>query len=377
MEIAYVSIGLLAVFTCWQLYYHFRYFIKLATYKVESKGSGNSLPVSVIIVARNEYQNLESNLETWLNQDYPDFEVVVVNNGSWDKSQEFLEQMEEKYSRLKVVKIVEQERYPKGKKFGLTLGIKAANNEWLLLTDSDCRPLSNRWIHEMSRYFVNGKQITLGYSPYAKKGYLLNFLIRWDTFYTALQYLSFALAGKPYMGVGRNLAYTKQLFFSVKGFASHNHLIAGDDDLFVNETATSSNTSICIHPDAFVESAPKTTLNDWIKQKKRHLGVGKEYSPASKWRIAGLHMSNTLFYASLVPAILLCWPYQQDYFFLVPIGIYLIRLISQYFVYGFAMKRLKETNLLYLLPLLDIYFLFFYFFMGLGATFSKPQRMNW
>lgn len=335
------------------------------------------VPVSIIVVARNEYKNLEANLESWLDQDYPDFEVVVVNNGSWDKSQEYLEQMEEKHSRLKIVKIVEQERYPKGKKFGLTLGIKAANNEWLLLTDSDCQPTSRNWIREMSRHFVQGKQITLGYSPYAKKGSFLNFLIRWDTFYTALQYLSFSLAGKPYMGVGRNLAYTKSLFFSVKGFASHNHLIAGDDDLFINETASKANTDICIHPDAFVESAPKTNFGDWIKQKKRHLGVGKEYSSSSKWRIAGLHMSNSFFYGSLVPAIILCWPYQQDYFFLIPIGIYVLRLISQYFVYGFAMKRLKETNLLYLLPILDLYFLFFYFFMGLGATFSKPQRMNW
>lgn len=377
MQIAYVFIALLAIITCWQLYYHFRYFIKLAAYRPAEGSNFPKVPVSVIVVARNEYKNLEANLESWLNQDYPDFEVVVVNNGSWDKSQEYLELMEEKHARLKVVKIVEQERYPKGKKFGLTLGIKAASNEWMLLTDSDCRPQSTRWIQEMSRYFVQGKSITLGYSPYTKKNTVLNFLIRWDTFYTALQYLSFSLAGKTYMGVGRNLAYTKSLFFSVKGFASHNHLIAGDDDLFINETATPSNTSICIHPDAFVASTPKTNFGDWIKQKRRHLGVGKEYKASNKWRIAGLHMSNSLFYASLIPAAIFCWPIKTDYLYLFPIGIYVLRLLSQYFIFGFAMKRLKETNLLYLLPFLDLYFLFFYFFMGVGATFRKPQRMNW
>ncbi len=377
MQLAYLSIGVLGVITAWQLYFHFRYFVRLSTFKPKDNGHHHLPAVSVIVVARNEYQNLKANLESLLDQDYPDFEVVIVNNGSWDKSQEYLEQMEAEHARLKVVKIVEQERYPKGKKFGLTLGIKAANNEWLLLSDSDCRPMSRNWIRSMAGTFSEKKQISLGYSPYEKKSSILNLLIRFDTFYTALQYLSFALAKKPYMGVGRNLAYRKTLFFSVKGFASHNHILAGDDDLFINETATNSNTSICIEPDAFVESAPKDSYGDWIKQKNRHLGVGKHYSGSSKRRLAGLHISNTLFYVSLAAAIYFCMPIQKNYFFLVPVYIYLGRLISQYFVYGFAMKRLKETSLLYFLPLLDLYFFFFYFTMGVRAFLSKPQRQNW
>ena len=335
-----------------------------------------TVPVSVIVVARNEISNLEANLEYWLNQDYPDFEIIVVNNGSWDRSQEYLESMAEIHSRLKVVKIVEQERYPKGKKFGLTLGIKAAKNDWLLLTDSDCRPGKN-WIKRMSSGFKPDKSICLGYSPYTKKNGLVNFLIRFDTFYTAIQYFGFALAGKPYMGVGRNLAYTRNTFFKVKGFASHNHIVAGDDDLFINETATAANTSVCIHPESFVESTPKNTFDDWIKQKKRHLGVGKYYKSEDKRRLMGLHASNTLFFIALAIALFVTIPLAPLPYFWIPVGFYGLRLVLQYLVYGFAMKRLKETSLLYVLPLMDFFFLFFYPLMGFIASFQRPGKAKW
>lgn len=364
-------LALLALALLIQLYYFFRYFIKLARYNGGRQLRPRPEPVSVIIVARNEFKNLEAYLQSVLEQDYPDYEVVVVNNGSWDKSQEFLEEMEERYHHLRVVKIVEQEKYPKGKKFGLTLGIKAARYEWLLLTDSDCMPVSRRWISEMQAHFTQEKSIVLGYSPYIKKSSLLNLFIRFETFYTALQYLSFALAGKAYMGVGRNLAYRKSLFFSVKGFASHNHVISGDDDLFINETATASNTDICITPESFVYSVPKENGDDWYRQKRRHLSTGKYYSRESKRRLAGLSLSLLLFYPSLAVALIF-FP-----LFYVPLGLYGVRLISQMFIYGFAMKRLKETKLLFFLPLLDIMYFFYYGYMGMITLFSRKRRTTW
>ena len=376
MNLIYLSIAVLGLVTLWQFYYYFRYFLPVSRYKVENKSGNGHVPVSVIVVARNEISNLESNLESWLNQDYPDFEIVVVNNGSWDRSQEYLESMAELHPRLKIVKIVEQERYPKGKKFGLTLGIKAAKNEWLLLTDSDCRPGKN-WIKFMSAGFKPDKSICLGYSPYTRNSSFVNFLIRFDTFYTAIQYFGFALSGKPYMGVGRNLAYTKSLFFKVKGFASHNHIMAGDDDLFINETATAANTTICLHPESFVESKPKASFDDWMKQKKRHLGVGKFYKSSDKRSLFGLHASNSLFFLALAFALYVSIPLYPLPYLWIPIGIYGLRLLVQYLVYGFAMKRLKETRLLYVLPFMDIFFLFFYPLMGFIASFQKTGKAKW
>lgn len=377
MQLATLFLILLAGVTAIQLFYFFRYFLLLSGYKDKKRSAPGRVPVSVIVVARNEHRNLEANLTTLLDQDYPDYEVIVVNNGSWDKSQEYLESMEEQYSRLKVVKIVEQERYPKGKKFGLTLGIKAAKHEWLLLTDSDCKPNGREWISAMSQHFVEGKEIVLGYSPYQSKAGLLNILIRFEAFYTALQYLSLALGKKPYMGVGRNLAYRKSLFFRVKGFAGHNHIISGDDDLFVNETATAGNTRICIAPEAFVHTSPKESWDTWIQQKKRHLSVGKYYSSKSKSMLALLQGSYISFYFFLAAAIVFCLPFKENYLYILPFAIYGIRLISQYFVYGFAMSKLKEKQLIYFLPFLDIFFALFFLFMGFGALFGRRRKGVW
>ena len=89
----------------------------------------------------------------------------------------------------------------------------------------------------MQSNFLHQTQIILGYGKYISEPGLLNKWIRTDTTYIAMQYLAMAIKGRPYMGVGRNMAYRKSLFFERKGFASHLNLASGDDDLFVNENA--------------------------------------------------------------------------------------------------------------------------------------------
>lgn len=370
-HIGLIALLCLGLATFIQVIYLLYYFLRLARYKA---GRGNARPgegVSVIIVARNEYKNLEANLQYFLEQDYPNYEVIVVNNGSWDMSQDLLESMELQYSHLKIVKIVEQERYPKGKKFGLTLGIKAASNEWILLSDSDCKPVNKHWISSMQSQFTDSKSIVLGYSPYERKSGLLNLFIRFETFYTALQYLSFALAKQTYMGVGRNLAYRKSLFFSVKGFASHNHIISGDDDLFVNETATASNVAINLDTDSFIYSKPKDTFSDWYQQKRRHLNTGKFYSAKSKWKLALLNISHLLFYPALAVS-LIYWP-----LFYVPLAIYGFRLLAQLSIFGPAMHKMKDLQPLYFLPFLDLLYFFYYFVAGIATLFSRTKKKSW
>lgn len=370
-QIGFIALVVLGLATLLQVIYLLFYFLRLARFKAGKGKAKGGEGVSVIIVARNEYKNLEANLQYFLEQDYPNYEVIVVNNGSWDSSQDLLETMELQYPHLKIVKIVEQERYPKGKKFGLTLGIKAASNEWVLLSDSDCKPADRHWISSMQSHFTDSKSIVLGYSPYEKKSGLLNLFIRFETFYTALQYMSFALAKQTYMGVGRNLAYRKSLFFSVKGFASHNHIISGDDDLFVNETATSSNVTVNLDPDSFIYSKPKDSFGAWYQQKRRHLNTGKFYSAKSKWKLALLNVSHLLFYPALALSIIY-WPV-----YYIPLAIYGFRLILQLSIYGPIMHKTKDLQPLYFLPFLDLLYFFYYFIAGFATLFSRQKKKTW
>ncbi len=340
----------------------------LAAYKPADELPEVKLPISVIISARNEAKNLRENLPAILQQDYPDFEVVVVNDCSYDDSDLVLEEMEASYSRLKVVTITEHPRFKTGKKFALTLGIKAAKNEHLLFTDADCQPASENWITYMAANFSETKQIVLGYSPYYKTGNLLNPLIRFETLKTAINYLSSALNGDPYMGIGRNLAYTKTLFFAAKGFASHMHVLAGDDDLFVNQNATAVNTAIEIHPDAFVYTSAKTTLSSLYRQKKRHMGVGKLYKNSHRSSLSLDAISGLLFYILLI--ICLAINFEP----LLVLGVFVFRWLIQLIIYRKTFKKLAAKSFLWYLPFLDfVYYLYLNVF-GFIGTFIKTKQ---
>lgn len=364
-------LGLLVAALVIQLYYYLTVFSKVAFYQPSGRGYVETPEVSVIIAARNEAKNLSQNLPAILQQDYPDYEVVVVNDGSWDNSLEVLETLEKEYPHLKIVDYKEQEKYPKGKKFALMLGIKAAKNEVLLFTDADCIPAGPNWIREMAGSYSSQTQIVLGYSPYTRSNTFLNLIIRYETFTTALLYFSWALKGKAYMGVGRNLSYSKNLFFKVKGFASHQHILSGDDDLFVNETATKTNVAIQLNPESFVSTDPKTNWGDWMRQKTRHMSTGKYYKSGDKVRLGLYYGSLLCFYASLIASLILCLPYTE---LLQAIAIfYGLRLMVQYIIGFMAAKRLKETSLLFFLPFLDLFFIFYFLINGSRALFVKQK----
>ncbi|MGZ4038382.1 MAG: glycosyltransferase, partial [Bacteroidia bacterium] len=237
---------------------------------LSTPGSGNELqPVSVIICARNEDENLTEYLPKVLTQDYPEFEVLVVNDCSWDNTETVIDEFAKIFPNLKKVNIKEDAYYKHGKKFAVMVGIKGAKYENLVFTDADCVPVSDQWLKEMASGFSGTKEIVLGYGAYTKQPGFLNTLIRFDTFTIALQYLTAAIKGKAYMGVGRNLGYKKSLFFKHKGFSSHYHITSGDDDLFVNEAATPDNTNVCLSHDAITYSKAKTSFADWRRQKQR------------------------------------------------------------------------------------------------------------
>src|SRR5690606_30689242 len=204
-------------------------------------------------------------------------EVIVVNDNSFDESKYILEEYRRTFKQLQLVELKQEARFIPGKKFPLSIGIKTAKHEIVLLTDADCVPASEFWIDKMQQGFHDGIEIVLGYGALHKKKGFFNKMIRWETFHTALQYLSYAKAGMAYMGVGRNLSYKKSVFFRHKGFSAHNHVPGGDDDLFINKATTKKNTAIVIDKESFTLSEPATSMRQWIRQKKRHYTTSKYY----------------------------------------------------------------------------------------------------
>lgn len=351
-----------------QLYYLIVNHKRLVNYQPAQQLPQVNTPVSVIIAARNEHDNLQKNLPAILEQQYPDFEVVVVNDCSYDQSEFLLQEFAKQYTNLKIVTVNEHERFKTGKKFALTLGIKAAKNEHLLFTDADCMPASAHWINYMAAGFNNGKQIVLGYSPYTKTSGFLNYFTRFETVKTAINYLSAALKGDAYMGIGRNLAYTKTLFFANKGFAAHMHVIAGDDDLFVNQNATADNAVIEIHPDAHVWSEAKAGLKAYYRQKKRHMGVGKLYKNTHRRQLSFDAVSGFLLYVALV----VCLVFRYEIILLL--GLFVLRLLIQLWIYVKVFKKLRAADLIWCLPFFDLIYYLYLNIFGLIGTFTKTTK---
>lgn len=365
-----IPVLVLAIAFFFQLYYFLFVYLKLRNYSTLSQEENKtSLPVSVIVCARNEEANLTEFLPLILEQDYSNYEVVVVNDCSSDDSEWVLKTFEERYEHLKVVNIKEHERYKHGKKFALTLGIKAAKNEHLVFTDADCKPSSKQWVKHMASKFDEGIEIVIGYSPYIRKRGVLNLLIRFETFRTAMNYLAYSLKKKTYMGVGRNMAYTKSLFFEGKGFASHMHIQSGDDDLFVNQNATKDNTAICIHPDAHVWGIPNTSIRAYNRQKARHHSASKAYKSKHKRMLTTQILSAIVFYAALFICFVL-YPYYWQYI----LGAYLLRLLLQIVLYVPIMKKLKVVDILPFLPILDILYYFMTAINGFLALFKRQLK---
>jgi len=342
----WIMLGLFIAALLTQLGYYLFVFLKLPLYN-PAKRRRSKKSVSVIICAKNEEENLERFLPLVLEQDYPEFEVVVVNDCSTDGTEQLLSEMSVRYKHLRYTSIPSNEKFLHGKKLAVTIGLKSAKYDFVLLTDADCYPTSNLWIQKMTSNLTREKKIVLGYGGYVRKKGLLNLIIRYETVFTAIQYLSYAILGHPYMGVGRNLGYEKALFFNNKGFASHYHLPSGDDDLFINETAKKENTVVEVSKESYTLSVPETTFRNWFKQKKRHLSAGVHYKRGSRIRLAGELISRIILYTTLILVSILSpwkWPV---------LSLFGVLLFVKLIVLKMGMSRLDEHYLLLPSLLLD------------------------
>lgn len=353
--------------TAAQLFYYGWFFSRIAFFKPKNRTQSQQHPVSVIICARDEDENLARNLPGVLVQSYPSSsEVVVVNDNSLDDSKYILQELKKTFKSLNVVELTQEAKLIPGKKYPLSIGIREAKYEVLLLTDADCVPASEHWIQKMQDAYDEKTEIVLGYGAYHKRPGLLNKLIRFETFHTALQYLSYALAGMPYMGVGRNLSYKKDVFLRNKGFSSINHVPSGDDDLFINKVATGENTAVVIDPDAITRSVPRTTWAGWLKQKARHYTTAKYYRSKHKF-LLGLYFSTQFIFYPLLAAVAVFYDWR------FALALFGIRLIVQGTILYKAMKKMDEKDLWPWFIFLDMW-MFFYYIIFAPALWRRPRN---
>ena len=260
-------------------------------------------PLSVVICARNESENLRRNLPAILKQDYPDFEVIVINDGSTDESEDLLSELEEESPNLYHSFTPDSARYISRKKLALTLGIKASKYDWLVFTEADCTPVSDKWLRRIARNFTPSTDIVLGYSGYERGKGWLHKRVSFDSLFTSLRYLGFALAGKPYMGIGRNLAYRKELFFKVKGFSTHLNMQRGEDDLFINQIANENNTRVETSPDSVIRMQPVERYKDWKEEKVSYMATARFYKGSQRWLLGLETATRLLFYVACLSGI--------------------------------------------------------------------------
>ena len=358
----YLFIAVIAI----QIFYYLFVFSKFAFAKSKPV-SPKRIPISVIVCAKNEAENTKKFVPLLAEQDYPDFEIILIDDASSDDTLEIFEEFEKQYPNIRLVKVQNNEAFWGNKKFALTLGIKAAKKEYLLFTDADCYPTSKDWIKEMSSQFTMQKTIVLGYGAYNKipKSFL-NKIIRFETMLTAVQYFSWAKMGHPYMGVGRNLAYKKEEFFNVNGFIDHMKVRSGDDDLFINQAAKGKNTTICFSKDSFTYSEPKTSYKEWFVQKRRHVSTAGFYKSFDKMQLGFFFISQLLFV--LLPIVLLAFQFQ----WIIVLSLIGFRYLFTWITLGFSAGKLKEKDVMYWFPIIEIFLIFTQLNVFFNNLFSKP-----
>lgn len=382
-----------------QLFYILFIFTRLSGHHDLEPGD-HQPPVTLILAASNELENLRELLPLLDRQDYPEFEILVADDRSHDGTYDYLINNEDGIRHLNYLRVQDLPDHYTAKKYAVTLAVKKARHEWLLFTDADCRPESDQWISRMMAQVSEGREMVLGFSKYQYFPGRLNALIRYETFQTALQYLSFALSGMPFMGVGRNLMYRKDLFWKNGGFSGHNMLLSGDDDLFVNKAASQANVSVCTEEEGHTVSFPKTTWKEWYVQKKRHLSVGKKYKTRDRVNLGVLWISSILSWLLLVPVFFLLplwfttpewsripaeflaqygiahWYPYNNWMRLVTL-VFLIYLLIKWIVLTMVNRKLGKTISSWKIPFYDLLYNLYLVIFGIVTLFSNPQKIRW
>ncbi|GGZ28574.1 glycosyl transferase family 2 [Echinicola pacifica] len=328
--------------------------------------------VSIIIAARNEARNLEVLIPLLAQQNYEAFEILVINDRSFDGTREVLAQLMIQYPQLRTVTIDYTPAHVTPKKYALTLGIKVAKYDVLVLTDADCLPATQDWVKLLTRPIrMQGKVFALGYGAYHKEKGFINALIRYETWFTAIQYFSFALWKAPFMGIGRNLAYRRQYFMDQKAFKGLWHILGGDDDLYVNRHASRKNTAVVIDPRSITYSTPKKKFNDYFLQKQRHYQAGRHYKAGAKIKIGIYALSHLFFWATAL--VLICNIKAWELILLITV-IILARAVLQWSTFNQAVEKLEGKQKVMWTMFFDLMYLSYFWVIGAKGYLSKTVR---
>ena len=325
---------------------------------------------SIVVCAHNELENLKRLIPSILSQEYNDFEAIIILDRCTDNSLSYLENIQKNHSNLKVIEVHDLPKQYNGKKYGLSKGIKTATKEWILLTDADCLPRSENWIRAFASQTSPEIEIILGVSPYNKRPGLLNHFIQYETLTTAIRYTGEAIRQHPYMGVGRNLCFRKSLFTKSNGYEEHASIMGGDDDLFVQKHATSTNTRVIIGKESLTYSVPKRTLKQYMRQKIRHLHVGKHYNKKQQFTHT---LSATIHLMLWLSFIYLAFIYSPWWGL---ICLFIMLMLMKGFIYTQTARKMGISYRPFLLPVTDFIYGMLYPLVGLKAHFTKKAKWS-
>ncbi|WP_185968897.1 glycosyltransferase [Carboxylicivirga sp. M1479] len=344
--ILYTLVAIFLFAWLFQIFYLLFFLLKPSLFKANTV-EGKQLPISVIICAKNEAENLLQFIPSICQQNHPQFEVIVVNDCSTDDTEMALAQLKTKYNNLYYTSIPLSQQHYQGKKLALTLGIKAANYEHLLFTDADCQPTSDQWLSQMASQFSDTKEIVVGHGRYEKRKGLFNLFLRYETFFNAVQYMGFALRKKPFMAVGRNMAFTKSLFEKSNVYAQYLNVASGDDDLFMRQCANKQNTSIQLNYESQTSSIAPKNMGEWLDRKSRHLSTAPFYKLGIKAWLFMEALTRQIFWV-----LTLCSLFFPT-FAPLAFGFFVSRLVVLHIVLGKAANKMGENKLYWATILFD------------------------
>lgn len=355
------------------IYYAVIYFRMGRYVQIRRDDSEPLPPVSVVLCAQNQGDWLRNNLVYLLEQDYPDFEVVVVNYCSTDDTKFVLQVLSENYKRLQVVTMEQNVCGYPGKKYPLSIGIKSARHDVLLLADTDCLPRELEqfgWIRQMvAGYCHNHVDIVLGYCGIESRKSLFNWLQQYDNMDYSAEYLGAAIMHRPFTGCGRNLSYRRGFFMKNNGLIYSYNEPDGADDMFVNQNGRSHNVAVMLDRESFTQAPPCRNFREWHLLRKHRIATHGYYKLGLKLSRLMRPLGVLLFYAAAV-LLLLSGRFPWE----VLAGVVAAKWAWQIVSAAQCCKRLALRPAIYFFsPVWEIYFLIANTFLSI-IPLSKDKR---